>query len=180
MKNEQVLININDEMIFNGCETAVFFFKMLSKLINKLYFWASFVLKLYEEIPERRCSWIMPYWCRQTGLINFGIVLFFVVCFFAHEKLREDVVISCANFLIPFFFLSFAAFFVGGVGGFGVTAGAHRFWCHRAYKAKLPLRIILMLSYCVAGQVFYIFHTFISPDFFLFRFLFLFWLNFFE
>ena len=44
-------------------------------------------------------------------------------------------------------------FVVGGIGGFGVTGGAHRMWCHRAYKANLPLRIILMLSYCVAGQV---------------------------
>ncbi|EDW84429.1 uncharacterized protein Dwil_GK13143 [Drosophila willistoni] len=44
------------------------------------------------------------------------------------------------------------SFFVGGIAGFGVTAGAHRFWTHRSYKANLPLRIILMLSYCVAGQ----------------------------
>lgn len=44
-------------------------------------------------------------------------------------------------------------FVVGGIGGFGVTGGAHRFWCHRAFKAKLPLRIILMLCYCTAGQV---------------------------
>lgn len=42
---------------------------------------------------------------------------------------------------------------MGGISGFGVTAGAHRFWCHRAYKAKLPLRILLMLAYCSAGQV---------------------------
>ena len=34
-----------------------------------------------------------------------------------------------------------------------MTAGAHRFWCHRAYKANLPLRIILMLCYVTAGQV---------------------------
>lgn len=27
----------------------------------------------------------------------------------------------------------------------GVTAGAHRLWAHRTYKAKLPLRIILMI-----------------------------------
>lgn len=44
------------------------------------------------------------------------------------------------------------AFFLGGVGGFGVTAGAHRYWCHRSYKAKLPLQLILMFCYTVAGQ----------------------------
>jgi fatty-acid desaturase len=55
--------------------------------------------------------------------------------------------------LCTFLFREFAGFVIGGVGGFGVTAGAHRFWCHRAYKANLPLRIILMLCYVTAGQV---------------------------
>ncbi|KAL3210340.1 hypothetical protein MRX96_008858 [Rhipicephalus microplus] len=36
--------------------------------------------------------------------------------------------------------------------GISVTAGAHRLWCHRAYKAKTPLRIFLMLFNCVAAQ----------------------------
>ncbi|XP_049530775.1 acyl-CoA Delta-9 desaturase-like [Anopheles darlingi] len=43
-------------------------------------------------------------------------------------------------------------FFIGGCAGFGVTAGVHRLWCHRSYKAKLPLRIILMCCYSIAGQ----------------------------
>lgn len=32
------------------------------------------------------------------------------------------------------------------LGGFGITAGAHRLWSHRAYKAKWPLR--LFLAFC--------------------------------
>nr|XP_034836871.1 acyl-CoA Delta(11) desaturase-like [Maniola hyperantus] len=32
----------------------------------------------------------------------------------------------------------------------GVTAGAHRLWSHRAYKAKMPLQIILMLLNSIA------------------------------
>lgn len=40
----------------------------------------------------------------------------------------------------------------GLVAGFGVTGGAHRFWCHRSYKATLPLQWILVLCYSVAGQ----------------------------
>ncbi|EDW59212.1 acyl-CoA Delta(11) desaturase [Drosophila virilis] len=44
------------------------------------------------------------------------------------------------------------SFFMGGVAGFGVTAGAHRFWTHRSYKANKILRSLLMISYCVAGQ----------------------------
>lgn len=30
-------------------------------------------------------------------------------------------------------------------GGIGITAGAHRLFAHRAYKAKWPLRVLLML-----------------------------------
>jgi len=29
------------------------------------------------------------------------------------------------------------------LGGLGITAGAHRLWCHRSYKAKWPLRSVL-------------------------------------
>ncbi len=34
----------------------------------------------------------------------------------------------------------------------GITAGAHRLWCHRSYKANLPLRIILMVLNTMALQ----------------------------
>ncbi|XP_043274167.1 acyl-CoA Delta-9 desaturase-like [Venturia canescens] len=34
----------------------------------------------------------------------------------------------------------------------GITAGAHRLWCHRSYKAKWPLRLILMILQTVAFQ----------------------------
>ncbi|VDK20401.1 unnamed protein product, partial [Anisakis simplex] len=38
------------------------------------------------------------------------------------------------------------------IGGVGVTAGAHRLWTHKSYKANLPMRIILMLGNCAAFQ----------------------------
>lgn len=37
----------------------------------------------------------------------------------------------------------YVAFLLSYLSGFGITAGAHRLWAHRAYKAKLPLRILL-------------------------------------
>ncbi|XP_050508794.1 acyl-CoA Delta(11) desaturase-like isoform X1 [Diabrotica virgifera virgifera] len=40
----------------------------------------------------------------------------------------------------------------GMMGSLGVTAGAHRLWAHRTYKAKLPLRIVLMLLQTLALQ----------------------------
>ncbi|KAF5281203.1 hypothetical protein FQA39_LY17843 [Lamprigera yunnana] len=42
--------------------------------------------------------------------------------------------------------------FIGGVNGFGITGGVHRLWSHRSYKATLPLRIILMICFSMAGQ----------------------------
>lgn len=47
---------------------------------------------------------------------------------------------------------SIALLFLGYFSGLGITAGAHRLWSHRSYKAKLPLRIFLMLAQTVAGQ----------------------------
>lgn len=38
------------------------------------------------------------------------------------------------------------------ISGLGITAGAHRLWAHRAYKAKWPLRVILMIFNTVAFQ----------------------------
>lgn len=46
-----------------------------------------------------------------------------------------------------------SGFVIGISAGFGVTAGAHRLWTHRAYKAKLPLQIILLVLYSAAGMV---------------------------
>jgi stearoyl-CoA desaturase (delta-9 desaturase) len=38
------------------------------------------------------------------------------------------------------------------ISGVGITAGPHRLWSHKSYKAKLPLRIILVLMNCVSFQ----------------------------
>lgn len=38
------------------------------------------------------------------------------------------------------------------VAGLGITAGAHRLWSHRCYRAKLPLRVFLMLCNSMAFQ----------------------------
>lgn len=38
------------------------------------------------------------------------------------------------------------------ISAIGIAAGAHRLWSHRSYQARLPLRIILMISQTLAGQ----------------------------
>lgn len=43
-------------------------------------------------------------------------------------------------------------YFVLFLSGMGITAGVHRLWAHRCYKAKTPLRIFLMLCQSLAFQ----------------------------
>lgn len=50
-------------------------------------------------------------------------------------------------------FLCLPAYFCFLVTALGVTAGAHRLWSHRSYKAKLPLRIFLAAANSMAFQV---------------------------
>lgn len=44
------------------------------------------------------------------------------------------------------------AFFLYEVGILGITGGAHRLWSHRSYKAKWPMRVILMICQTVSFQ----------------------------
>lgn len=41
---------------------------------------------------------------------------------------------------------------IGVLSGLGITAGAHRLWCHRSYKAKWPLRVFLCICNCIATE----------------------------
>lgn len=47
----------------------------------------------------------------------------------------------------------YTAAFLIVTSGVGVTGGAHRLWCHRSYKAKWPLRVLLALAHTIALQV---------------------------
>ena len=46
-----------------------------------------------------------------------------------------------------FFFLFLYLF-----SGLGVTAGVHRYWAHKTYKATLPMQIVLMCFNCISMQ----------------------------
>ena len=38
-------------------------------------------------------------------------------------------------------------------GSLGITAGAHRLWSHRSYRAKLPFKVFLAVCQTLAFQV---------------------------
>jgi len=49
-----------------------------------------------------------------------------------------------ATWLFTYFYMIFC--------GLGITAGAHRLWSHKAYNARWPLRLILMIAQTSAHQ----------------------------
>ncbi|XP_065212583.1 acyl-CoA Delta-9 desaturase-like [Planococcus citri] len=73
--------------------------------------------------------------------------VFFITLFHLIAAYTFIIYVTKAKFLTIFW-----GIFVGEVGGFGITAGVHRLWAHRSYKAKLPLKIFLLFCYTVAGQ----------------------------
>ncbi|XP_068632669.1 acyl-CoA Delta-9 desaturase [Battus philenor] len=90
---------------------------------------------------EKKIGFVTPI--RWTNAISITIFhLFTVIALFFYISSGQS----------PKWETLFFGFFVGHVAGFGVTAGVHRYWTHRSYKATLPLQIILVICYSVAGQ----------------------------
>ncbi|KAJ8915192.1 hypothetical protein NQ315_015415 [Exocentrus adspersus] len=58
----------------------------------------------------------------------------------------------CLCLVAAKFYTSLFALVTIYITGFGITAGAHRLWSHRAYKAKWPLRLLLIILFTVTGQ----------------------------
>lgn len=57
---------------------------------------------------------------------------------------------ASANLFMPFLPTAVFCFLISALG---VTAGAHRLWSHRSYKASLPLKIFLGLANSMSFQV---------------------------
>ncbi|KAF7995136.1 hypothetical protein HCN44_004608 [Aphidius gifuensis] len=80
---------------------------------------------------------------RQILWIN--VVHFTVLHLFAFYGLY--LVFTSAKYATTFF-----AYILFVLGTFGISAGVHRLWSHKAYKAKFPLRVILMIFNSLAYQ----------------------------
>jgi stearoyl-CoA desaturase (Delta-9 desaturase) len=44
------------------------------------------------------------------------------------------------------------ATYFAAIGAFGISSGAHRLWCHKSYKANLPMRVMLLFFQTIAFQ----------------------------
>jgi fatty-acid desaturase len=62
------------------------------------------------------------------------------------------------NWIVNNMILIILAGLIHSCGALGITAGAHRLWSHKSYKAKLPLRIILTFMQTVSFQVSFMLH----------------------
>lgn len=62
----------------------------------------------------------------------------------------NSTLIYCVN--SRFYICYISVYLYAVLGGLGITAGAHRLWSHRSYKARLPLKVFLMLCNTVACQ----------------------------
>ncbi|XP_061396928.1 acyl-CoA Delta-9 desaturase-like, partial [Musca vetustissima] len=83
---------------------------------------------------------------RKVELVWFNIIVF--------------VYLACSAFYGAYLFFARAYkwqtyiwfLFTLYMTAFGITVGAHRLWSHRSYKAKLPLRLILLFFSTMAFQ----------------------------
>lgn len=71
-----------------------------------------------------------------------SICIFHVLAIYAIEQTYKYAKLETIYWLI----------FTSLLAGFGVTAGVHRLWCHRSYKATKSFRYFLALCYSIAGQ----------------------------
>jgi len=63
-----------------------------------------------------------------------------VIMLYLHAAALYGVYLALTSAKWQTFALAFAFYIISGLG---ITAGAHRLWSHRSYKAKWPLRLLL-------------------------------------
>ncbi|XP_034838308.1 acyl-CoA Delta(11) desaturase-like [Maniola hyperantus] len=95
-----------------------------------------------EEYPKLIAPQAAP---RKYDIVYFNLFTFG----YAHLATLYGVYLACTVATWKTLIFHHIIFILAAVG---VTAGAHRLWTHRAYKAKTPLQIILMVMNTLAFQ----------------------------
>ncbi|XP_031565068.1 stearoyl-CoA desaturase 5-like [Actinia tenebrosa] len=89
-----------------------------------------------DQQPEKKPFKRQIVWINVVFMILLHLMALYGIVLFPRLKILTMLwVILCHHF-----------------GGLGITMGAHRLWAHRSYKAKWPLRLILMVSNSMAAQ----------------------------
>ena len=81
----------------------------------------------------------------KDGNLNYPMIIYIAL---AHVAALMGLISipSCHPYTLVF------AVVLWPISGLGITAGAHRLWAHRSYKASLPVRVFLMLCNSMANE----------------------------
>ena len=126
--------------------------------------WGLSLNVVYLMLPTTQFDFVTNY-NAVYGIFMYGSYLYLFCVFFAQKyKFKTPVnlfmcfYLLAAHVLALFGFLrstwmQFAqAVIMYQICGWGVTAGMHRLWSHRSYKAKLPTRFVLMILASITNQ----------------------------
>lgn len=81
------------------------------------------------------------------------MVIFFCNMFITDIIYTLGIAVFASGFKKSYVMFFLLEFIVGEMAALGITAGAHRLWSHRSYKATRPLKLLLLTFYAIAGQV---------------------------
>lgn len=81
----------------------------------------------------------------KTKIVWFNVLLFV----YLHTSFLYGVYLGLTSAMLK---TSIFCYVYANIGGLGITAGAHRLWSHRSYKARWPLRAFLCILASVAAQ----------------------------
>jgi stearoyl-CoA desaturase (delta-9 desaturase) len=93
-------------------------------------------------IKEGVDAWCYHY---KKGNINWPMVVYLTLTHVA-AIIGLYTIPKCHKYTLVW------AFLLWPISGLGITAGVHRLWAHRSYKASFPLRVFLMLVNSIANQ----------------------------
>ncbi|GBN10045.1 Acyl-CoA Delta(11) desaturase, partial [Araneus ventricosus] len=94
-----------------------------------------------EPVPQKES--VKPEY--KTKIVWFNVMLFV----YLHTSFLYAVYLGLT---VAFWKTVLFAYIYGNLGGLGITAGSHRLWSHRSYKAKWPLRALLCCFASIAAQ----------------------------
>jgi stearoyl-CoA desaturase (delta-9 desaturase) len=97
------------------------------------------VFKLMRE------SWDTFVYHYKEGNMNWPMVIYLVLTHTA-AMIGLSVLSACKWQTLAL------AFILWPITGLGITAGVHRLWAHRSYRANTPYRVLLMLMNSIANQ----------------------------
>lgn len=126
--------------------------------------WGVSLNVIYLTLPTTKFDFVTNY-NAVYGILMYGSYLYLFCQFFAQKyKFKTRVNWFMCFYLLAFHVLALFGFLrcswtqciqavvVHQICNVGVTAGMHRLWSHKSYKAKAPTRFVLMILASITNQ----------------------------